>query len=96
MTSTRRPSPTGRSVVEGSQNPEPTAGNHAISIRETTPARLLRFPTVRERTGLSRSTIWRLERRGDFPRHLRISANAVAWLEEEIAEWIRSKSVREA
>ncbi len=53
--------------------------------------RLLRFPEVRERTGLSRSTIWRLERGGAFPRHRRISANAVAWVEEEVMSWIRSK-----
>ena len=52
---------------------------------------LLRFPAVRARTGLSRSTVWRLERQGSFPRHRRISANAVAWLEEEVSDWIRSK-----
>jgi prophage regulatory protein len=53
--------------------------------------RLLRFPAVRERTGLSRSTVWRLEREGDFPKHRRISRNAVAWVETEIMEWIHSK-----
>ena len=53
--------------------------------------KLLRFPTVRERTGLSRSTIWRLERCGDFPKHRRISANVVAWVEEEVLSWIHSK-----
>ena len=55
------------------------------------PPRLLRFPAVLARTGLSRSTVWRLERRGAFPRHRRISPNAVAWLEQDIDEWIRSK-----
>ena len=55
------------------------------------PLRLLRFPAVRARTGLSRSTIWRLERQGAFPRHHRISANAVAWVEDDIAKWIQSK-----
>ena len=54
----------------------------------TLPAKLLRFPDVRARTGLSRSTIWRLERRGDFPLHRRISPNAVAWLDEEVTAWI--------
>ncbi len=53
--------------------------------------RLLRFPAVRGRTGLSRSTIWRLERKGDFPPHRRISTNVVAWVEDEVNEWIRSK-----
>lgn len=53
--------------------------------------KLLRFPAVRERTGLSRSTIWRLERQGAFPRHHRISPNAVAWVEDDVAKWIQSK-----
>lgn len=53
--------------------------------------RLLRFPAVRERTGLSRSTIWRLERQGAFPQHRRISANVVAWVEQEITVWIQAK-----
>ena len=53
--------------------------------------RLLRFPAIRERTGLSRSTIWRLERRGAFPKHRRISPNAVAWVEDEVNVWIRER-----
>lgn len=50
--------------------------------------KLLRFPEVRELTGLSRSTVWRLERRGDFPKHHRIAPNVVAWLEDDVARWI--------
>jgi prophage regulatory protein len=53
--------------------------------------RFLWFPAVRARTGLSRSTIWRLERQGSFPRHRRISKNAVAWVDDEVTEWMRSK-----
>ena len=56
------------------------------------PLKLLRFAAVRERTGLSRSTVWRLERRGGFPKHIKVSANIVAWLEEDVIEWIRSKA----
>ena len=56
----------------------------AQSLDRVLTLKLLRFPTVRERTGLSRSTIWRLERCGDFPKHRRISANVVAWVEEEV------------
>lgn len=54
--------------------------------------KLLRFPTVRERTGLSRSTIWRLEQRGEFPRHHRIAPNVVAWIEEEVSAWILERT----
>ena len=55
---------------------------------EAIPLKFLRFSAVRERTGLSRSTIWRLERLGVFPKHRRISANAVGWLEQEVNEWV--------
>jgi prophage regulatory protein len=47
---------------------------------------------VRERTGLSRSTIWRLERRGEFPKHHRIAPNVVAWIEQEITSWIELRT----
>ena len=43
---------------------------------------------VKALTGLSRSTIWRLEREDHFPKHLRISMRAVAWRATEIQAWI--------
>ena len=36
--------------------------------------------------------IWRLERDGKFPRRLRLGANAVGWLENEIDDWIRQRA----
>ena len=73
--------------------PEPRGATTRVAQRlDRAPSlKLLRFPAVRDRTGLSRSTIWRLEREGDFPKHRRISANAVAWVEEEVVVWIHSK-----
>lgn len=59
---------------------------------QAVPLKFLRFEAVRDRTGLSRSTIWRLERRGEFPRHRRIAPNAVAWLEAEINDWMLDKT----
>ena len=58
----------------------------------TAPLKFLRFPEVRERTGLSRSTIWRLERRGEFPQHHRISPNVVAWVDHDVAAWIERRA----
>jgi prophage regulatory protein len=57
----------------------------------TVPLRLLRFGDVRQRTGLSRSTIWRLERSGSFPKRVKVSVNVVAWREDEVSEWIASR-----
>jgi hypothetical protein len=40
---------------------------------------------------LLRSTIWRMERSGMFPKRVKVSVNVVAWREDEVGEWIRSK-----
>lgn len=53
----------------------------------------LREPQVFERTKLSRSTRWRLERDGKFPKRRRLSANAVGWLASEIENWMTSREL---
>ncbi len=53
--------------------------------------RVLRASEVEQRVGLSRTTIWRLERTGEFPSRRRLGANAVGWLEQEVEDWITSR-----
>lgn len=50
-----------------------------------------RWPTVKKRTGLSRSTVWRLEQSGHFPAHFKISPKLVGWKASEIDTWIESR-----
>jgi len=80
-------------TIDGRAHSEPkkAPGERNEGAVPVQPLKLLRFGAVQERIGLSRSTIWRLERRGQFPRHRRISANAVAWVEDELVAWIRAK-----
>jgi hypothetical protein len=40
------------------------------------PARIMRADEVEARTGLSRAEIWRRERRGTFPRRVRLTSDA--------------------
>ena len=42
-------------------------------------------------TGLSRTTIWRLEQSGDFPKRIRLSAGAVGYRRPEIEAWLASR-----
>ena len=42
-------------------------------------------------TGLSTATLWRLERRGEFPGRRRVSPRCVGWLSSEVEEWLRSR-----
>ncbi|MBV5336487.1 MAG: AlpA family phage regulatory protein [Deltaproteobacteria bacterium] len=51
----------------------------------------LRFPEVRAVTKLSRSTIWRLEAKGDFPQRRLIGAKSVGWINSEILAWVESR-----
>jgi prophage regulatory protein len=46
---------------------------------------------VKEKTGLSKSTRWRLERAGLFPKKVQLSLRAVGWKAEEIIEWCRNR-----
>ena len=53
--------------------------------------RHLRRSAVEELTGLSRSTIYDLMRRGLFPRPVKLTGKAVAWPESAIAAWLASR-----
>jgi prophage regulatory protein len=53
--------------------------------------KLLRIKELIHVTGLSRMTIYRLERSGHFPKRRRLGQNSVAWLEEDVALWIASR-----
>ncbi len=51
---------------------------------------------IKKITSLSRSTRWRLERSGGFPKKRKISPNRVAWLESEVLDWIAAQSNTDA
>lgn len=53
--------------------------------------RLIYFPEIKRLVGLSRTTIWKLEKTGQFPRRKKITATKVGWLESEVRSWIESR-----
>ncbi len=55
--------------------------------------RFLRIDEVIGKVGLSRPTIWRLERAGEFPRRRQLGRNSVGWVEDEIEQWMQSRVV---
>ncbi|WP_084812513.1 helix-turn-helix transcriptional regulator [Jannaschia sp. CCS1] len=52
------------------------------------PDRIVRLTTVLDRTGLSRSTLYRKIAEGTFPAQLRISVHGAGWRESEINGWV--------
>lgn len=55
------------------------------------PPRFLRLTAVRDRTGLSRSTIYRLVTGGLFPRQVSLGPRCVGWLEADVNAWLESR-----
>jgi len=51
-------------------------------------AQILRLPAVKQRTGLSRSTLYEMMKRGQFPKPIPLGARAVGFIESEVAAWI--------
>ncbi len=53
--------------------------------------KFLRIDEVMSVTGLSQSTIYRMEQARQFPQRLKLSERAVAWREEDIRSWMESR-----
>lgn len=53
--------------------------------------RLIASREVRARTSLSRATIWRRVRAGEFPPPVRIGSSRIAWRESEVNAWIEAQ-----
>ena len=54
------------------------------------PERILRIKTVLERTGLSRSTLYRKIEHGTFPKQVKISERCAGWKESAIQSWLNN------
>ena len=55
----------------------------------------LRRPAVETVTGLSRSSIYDMMDRDEFPRPIRIGRRAVAWPESAIQKWLAERPTTE-
>lgn len=62
-----------------------------MSLQAEYPGRLLPPPVVTDRTSLSRTTLWRMVRRGEFPKPVQVSPGRVAWPENAVNAWISAK-----
>lgn len=55
--------------------------------------RFLRSGEVINLSGLSRTTLWRLERVEKFPARRSLSAGTVGWLKSEVDAWIEARQI---
>ncbi len=58
-------------------------------LRET---KILRWADLKPILGLSRMTVYRMEKAGEFPKRIRLaSGNSVGWLEHEVEAWLAER-----
>jgi prophage regulatory protein len=53
--------------------------------------KIMRWPEVKARIGLSRSHIHNLVTQGKFPAPIKLGARASGWIEREISSWINDQ-----
>ncbi len=54
--------------------------------------RIVRAKEVVEMTGLSRTTIWRMERYKSFPARVSLGKNSIGWKMSDIQKWIDNRA----
>ncbi|HTO18815.1 MAG TPA: AlpA family phage regulatory protein [Pseudomonas sp.] len=50
--------------------------------------RAIRRPEILAKTGLSATTIYNLEKRGEFPQHFMLTPRCAVWFEAEVDAWL--------
>jgi prophage regulatory protein len=60
--------------------------------KRLSPEELILHSDLKRLVPLSRTTMWRMERRGEFPRRISISDRRVAWRRSEIEAWLKRRA----
>ncbi len=66
-------------------------GTTQTSPSNDTKDRIIRPQEVQKIVGLSRTTLWRMERKGQFPSRVPLGTGSIGWRLSDIEEWIKLK-----
>ncbi|MDH4466153.1 MAG: AlpA family phage regulatory protein [Acidovorax sp.] len=58
--------------------------------------RTIRRPELLAKTGLSKTSIYNLEKSGDFPAHFMLTPRCAVWDEAEVDAWLEGRRVAPA
>jgi prophage regulatory protein len=63
---------------------------HPVEVKKL---KAIRFNALLEKTGLSKTHIYRLIEKGEFPKGTHISERVVIWEESAIDSWLKEKFI---
>ena len=55
------------------------------------PMKLIKMPVVMNRVAMSRTNLFIKVKEGTFPAPISLGARAIAWVEEEVDEWVAAR-----
>ena len=67
-----------------------TQQHTTVAVPLTLPA-IIRLPEVLQTVGLSRPSIYRLMKLGEFPQQVKLGLSSVGWMRAELAQWITGR-----
>ena len=62
----------------------------------TNETKLVRVRDVLKLTGISRTSLWRLIKSGDFPAPFKLGPRMNCWYDQEVRDWINSRRENQA
>ncbi|MEL7802756.1 AlpA family transcriptional regulator [Sulfitobacter pontiacus] len=65
--------------------------HHSLNKEIKMTDKILRCQDVQEVTGLSRSTIYRMMNRDDFPQATKLGIRAIGWRQSAVDSWIEGR-----
>jgi len=83
------------SFVENARTAARVTGEaHSPRIQQSAVSRprSLRLPQVVGMTGLKKTTIYALQKAGQFPHSVPLTTTAVGWLETEVEDWLAKRA----
>ena len=60
-------------------------------MQVTQPRRTIRRAAVLSKTGLCRTSLYHLEKKGEFPAHFLLTPRCAVWFEDEIDSWLEAR-----
>lgn len=55
------------------------------------PRNILPVKLAEQKVGFTRLTMWRMEKKGNFPKRVQLTGKKIGWFEDELDEWLESR-----